>query len=404
MIVLVLLAVLAGGFTTAWVSTMVGIPPADAIQLALMAGGGALAAGAVGAASLHALRRRSIAAQSVVVAFAALGAVSVGALLAARGMFISTHDLAALVVVLFAAATVGLVIAFLLGRRVGAASRSLSVAARGVAKGEPRRFAAESEPLELASLARELDQMRVKLEETRARERAMDASRRELVAWVSHDLRTPLAGIRAIAEALEDGVVTDPETIERYYRTLRQETDRLAHLVDDLFELSRINAGALSLNFTPVPLAELVSDALAGAAALAENKGVKLEGAVAGSPVVEASVSEFSRVLHNLLENAVRYTPSEGSVSLQAGLAGGHAVVTVTDECGGIPETDLNRVFDLAFRGKAARTPGSDGGAGLGLAIARGIVEAHHGGIEVQNLAPGCRFTVRLPLTQPATA
>ena len=127
MIVLVLLAVLAGGFTTAWVSTMVGIPPADAIQLALMAGGGALAAGAVGAASLHALRRRSIAAQSVVVAFAALGAVSVGALLAARGMFISTHDLAALVVVLFAAATVGLVIAFLLGRRVGAASRSLSV-------------------------------------------------------------------------------------------------------------------------------------------------------------------------------------------------------------------------------------------------------------------------------------
>lgn len=402
MIVLVLLGILAGAFTTAWVSTLVGIPFADTIQLSVMAGGGALAAGAVGALSLHALRRRSIAAQSVVVAFAALGAVSAGALLAARGMFISTHDLAALVVVLFAAATVGLAIAFLLGRRVGEASRNLSVAARGVAEGEPSRFAGESEPRELASLARELDQMRVKLEETRARERAMDSSRRELVAWVSHDLRTPLAGIRAMAEALEDGVVADRDTVRRYYRNLRQETDRLAHLVDDLFELSRINAGALSLNFTPVSLADLVSDALAGASALAEIKGVKLEGEVSGSPVVEASVSEFSRVLHNLLENAIRHTPSKGSVSLQAGLADGHAVVTVSDECGGIPETDLDRVFDLAFRGKAARTPDSNGGAGLGLAIARGIVEAHNGGIEVQNLAPGCRFTVRLPLTQPA--
>jgi signal transduction histidine kinase len=401
-IVLVLIAIVAGGFTTAWVSTLVGIPPADAVQLSLMAGGGALAAGAVGAGALHALRRRSIAAQSVVVAFAALGAVSVGALLAARGMFISAHDLAALVVVLFAAMTVGLVIAFLLGRRVGIASRKLSVAARSVAEGRPRSFAGESEPLELASLARELEQMRVKLEETHARERAMDASRRELVAWVSHDLRTPLAGIRAMAEALEDGVVADPATVRRYYRTLRQETDRLAQLVDDLFELSRINAGALELKFMPVPLADLVSDALAGASALAEIKGVRLEGAVAGSPVVEASVSEFSRVLHNLLENAIRHTPAQGSVILKAGLADGHAVVSVSDECGGIPEGDLSRVFDLAFRGKSARTPDSDGGAGLGLAIARGIVEAHHGGIEVRNEAPGCRFTVRLPLTQPA--
>jgi signal transduction histidine kinase len=401
---LVLLAILAGGFTTAWVAELVGIPRADSIQLTLMAGGGALAAGGVGAAALHALRRRSIAAQSVVVAFAALGAVSAGALLAARGMFISAHDLAALVVVLFAAATVGLVIAFLLGRRVGQASENLSVAARGLGEGEARSFAAESDPLELASLARELDQMRVKLEQTRARERAMDASRRELVAWVSHDLRTPLAGIRAMAEALEDGVVTDEETVRRYYGNLRQETDRLARLVDDLFELSRINAGALSLNFTPVSLADLVSDALAGASALAEIKGVNLEGAVAGSAVVEASVSELSRALHNLLENAIRYTPSEGSVSLEAGLADGHAVVTVSDECGGIPEGDLSRVFDLAFRGKAARTPDSNGGAGLGLAIARGIVEAHNGGIEVQNLAPGCRFTIRLPITQPADA
>lgn len=403
MIILAILAIVIGGVTTALVSSAVGIPAADAIQLSMMAAGGAVGAGALGAIALWALRRRSIAAQSVVVAFTSLGAVGVGALLAARGMFISGHDLAALVVVLFAAMTVALVIAFFLGRRVGDASRSLTDAARSLASGEGKAFSGQSEPLELAALARELDEMQAKLEQTRMRERAMDASRRELVAWVSHDLRTPLAGIRAMAEALEDGVVTDHQTVTRYYRTLRQETDRLAQLVDDLFELSRINSGAIKLNFSPVSIGDLVSDALAGAAALAEIKGVKLQGSVNGGPlVVEASVSEVSRVLHNLLENAIRHTPSQGTVSVEARMTDGHAIVTVTDACGGIPEADLTRVFDLAFRGKAARTPESHGGGGLGLAIARGIVEAHKGGIEVQNLEPGCRFTVRLPLIQNA--
>lgn len=403
MILLAVLAIVIGGVTTAAVSAAVDIPVADAVQLTIMAAGGAVAAGALGAVALWALRRRSIAAQSVVVAFTSLGAVGAGALLAARGMFISPHDLAALAVVLFAAMTVGLVIAFFLGRRVGEAARGLIEAARSLASGEGRAFSGQSEPRELATLARELDDMQAKLEQTRERERAMDASRRELVAWVSHDLRTPLSGIRAMAEALEDGVVTDRVTINRYYRTLRLETDRLAHLVDDLFELSRINAGALKLNFTPVSLGDLVSDALAGAAALAQIKGVKLHGAVDGEPlVVEASVSEVSRVLHNLLENAIRHTPSDGAVSVEARMTDGHAVVTVTDACGGIPEADLSRVFDLAFRGKAARTPETHGGGGLGLAIARGIVEAHKGGLEVQNLEPGCRFTVRLPLTQNA--
>lgn len=403
MIVAALLAVVAGGLTTALLSMAVDIPPADAVQLSMLAAAGAVAAGAVGAVALWALRRRSIAAQSVVVAFTSLGAVSAGALLAGRGMFISPHDLAALVVVLFAAMTVGLVIAFFLGRRVGQSSRGLAQAARSVGRGDPQSFAARAEPAELAALATELDDMQHKLEQTRQRERAMDASRRELVAWVSHDLRTPLAGIRAMAEALEDGVVTDRATVTRYYRTLRLETDRLAQLVDDLFELSRINSGTLKLNFAPVSLSDLVSDALAGAAALAEIKGVKLRGAVEGGPlVIHASVCEVSRVLHNLLENAIRHTPCDGQVSVGAGLSDGHAVVTVSDACGGIPQADITRVFDLAFRGKAARTPDSHAGAGLGLAIARGIVEAHQGGIEVQNLEPGCCFTVRLPLAQNA--
>ncbi len=397
----ILLALVVGTAATAVVAGLTGIPGSDAVQLAAMAFAGALISGALGAWGLKRTRRRSIGTQSFLVALASLGAVGAGSLLAAQRMFISAHDLAALAVVMFAAITVGLVIALLLGRRVGEASRRLQSAAREVAAGESPTFGSESDSRELADLGRELALMQSRLDETRIRERTMDSSRRELVAWVSHDLRTPLAGIRAMAEALEDGVVTDPETVSHYYRTLRQETDRLASLVDDLFELSRINAGALNLQFTRVSLGDLVSDALAGAAALAQIKGVELNGSVApGQLEVEVSVSELTRVLHNLLENAIRHTPTRGAVHLEAGVKDGHAVVTVVDSCGGIPEADIERVFDLAFRGKAARTPGSDEGAGLGLAIARGIVEAHRGRIEVANLAPGCRFTVRLPVTQ----
>jgi len=240
-----------------------------------------------------------------------------------------------------------------------------------------------------------------KLEATRARERALEGSRRELVAWVSHDLRTPLAGIRAIAEALEDRVTTDPGDVARYHRTLRQEADRLAGLVDDLFELSRINAGTLRLELERASLGDLVSDALAAAAPVARAKGVRLEGRLDGqAPEVDLSVPEIARVFRNLLENAIRHTPSEKAVLVEAGVRDGHAEVAVADACGGIPAEDLDRVFDLAFRGEAARTPGDSGGAGLGLAIARGIVEAHHGQIVVENRGEGCRFTVRLPLAQ----
>jgi signal transduction histidine kinase len=117
---------------------------------------------------------------------------------------------------------------------------------------------------------------------------------------------------------------------------------------------------------------------------------------------VPVATHELSRALRNVLENAIRHTPSDGAVSVHAGIEDGLAYVSVADGCGGIPEDDLDRVFDLAFRGEAARTPGPDSGAGLGLAIARGIVEAHHGDISVRNEGPGCRFTLRLPLDRPA--
>jgi signal transduction histidine kinase len=246
--------------------------------------------------------------------------------------------------------------------------------------------------------------MAVNLEKSRQRERAIEASRRELVAWVSHDLRTPLAGIRAMAEALEDGVVQDAPTVERYHQALRVEADRLAGLVDDLFELSRINSGTLNLQLERTSLDELLSDALAASAGIARAKGIRLEGRVGSSvPTLELSTREMARALRNILENAIHHTPNEGVVLVEAGTDDGHAFFSVADECGGIPETDIGRVFDLAFRGEAARTPQDDRGAGLGLAIAKGIVEAHRGDIAVDNQGAGCRFTVRLPLSSSAT-
>jgi len=231
-------------------------------------------------------------------------------------------------------------------------------------------------------------------EETRKKER-------QLVAWVSHDLRTPLAGMRAMAEALEDGVVSDPATVAEYHGRMRMETDRMASLVEDLFELSRINSGALSLTLTQVALGDVVSDAVAAAEPLARSHGIRLVSTTKLWPQVTASAPELSRIVANLLLNAIRYTPSDGTVTVTGGSTPPGAWLAVADTCGGIVDTDLPRVFDVAFRGHGetakARTPGANGGGGLGLAIVRGLVEAHGGQVAVENIAGGCRFTVRLP-------
>jgi signal transduction histidine kinase len=338
----------------------------------------------------------------VIAALTPVVAVALGAGAAARAMFVSGHDADVLLIVLIASATVAVLEAVVLGRLVGRAGRSLGAMVRGLGEGAfaapPVAFA----PSELALLAAELEATSVRLAEAQEQAAALERSRRELVAWVSHDLRTPLSGIKAMVEALEDEVVTDPATVARYHRTMRQEADRLAGLVDDLFELSRIEAGALALEPRPVALDELLSDALAGVSVAAAAKGVELHGDVPHpSPLVELSIPEVARVVRNLLDNAIRHTPAGGAVRLDARTepATGCAIVSVHDGCGGIPDRDIDHVFDLAFRGDAARTPG-DAGAGLGLAVARGLVEAHRGEITVRNEDGGCRFTVRLPLRQ----
>ena len=391
----------AGAAAVGAVVLLVGLPVGDTVTLVGVAAGGAAAVAAATALVWRSLR--SVRGLLLLTALVPLVATVVGVAAASWLMFLSDHDLRVLLVVLAVASGVGVAMAVALSQRVAASTAAVADLARAVDGGRVR-LDARRLPDELQAVADELEDASDRLVEAAAREAAIDRSRRELVAWVSHDLRTPLAGIRAMSEALEDGVVDDAVTVARYHRTIRQEADRLAGLVDDLFELSRIHAGALTLTPERVPLVDVVGDAVAGASVAAAAKGVVLEGrADEPSPLVELSTPEMARVVRNLLDNAIRHTPAGGRVEVVAGLDGTSAVVVVADACGGLAEHDLDRVFDLAYRGDEARTPG-DGRAGLGLAIAKGLVEAHHGTIAVANAGAGCRFTVSLPLAGGAAA
>jgi signal transduction histidine kinase len=393
-------AVVGGGALTLLAAAITSMSASDALELSAIAAGVTLLGFGIGSLVLRALRTRPVGTQVAALVLTTIAALLAGAFVAARAMFISTHDLRVLTVILFAAGTVGVAGALVTGRRVGAASSSLVEMARQVGRSGKRvSFSGSAAPREFAQLADELARMEARLDAARQRERTLEASRRELVAWVSHDLRTPLAGIRALVEALDDRVVEDPETVARYCHTMRDEVARLAALIDDLFELSRTQAGVLQLQYERVSIGDLVSDAIAGSAPVAAAKGVKLEGRVVGPPAeLMASAPEVLRVLRNLLENAIRHTPSDGSVVVVAGVDDdepGNVFVEVRDTGGGVSEADLPYVFDVAFRSDRARTPGE--GAGLGLAIAKSFVEAHRGDLSVVNADGGARFTVRLP-------
>jgi signal transduction histidine kinase len=377
-----------------------GVAWSDLRNVSITTGVIAVVAIAIGIFALHALSRRSIGVLLVLIA-----GVTVATSLAGVGgitwlMLGDTGYRSIMMELMVIAGVAGFVVALIVGHRLTRASRSLLEAVQKTGDSGLYIPPSMALPAELAGLSEGLSAAHERLAQARSRERALEASRRELVAWVSHDLRTPLAGLRAMAEALEDQVVVDPRTVSAYHTQIRREVDRLSLMIDDLFELSRIHAGALRLNRRPVALEDMVAEVLASAEPVARAKGVRLAGsAVRGMPIY-VDAAEFGRALRNLVINAVRHTPSDGTVEVLGDVQQGMARFSVADACGGIPPHDLPRVFDVAFRGEAARTPGPQEGAGLGLSIARGIVEAHAGQIAVRNAGPGCQFLIRLPLAR----
>ncbi|MDN5893049.1 MAG: HAMP domain-containing histidine kinase [Nocardioides sp.] len=377
----------------------------DRLEILLVAALAALAVGATGLLLGWSLRRRSLQLQFALVSTVAVLAVLAGVLAIAVRMLISPHDFEVVVLVTVVAALVSAAVAMVLGAFLAGWSQTLRDAVRRV--GGPDAIPAEGGgPREFRELSAELSAAQVRLAEAREREVRLEESRRELVSWVSHDLRTPLAGMRAMTEALEDGLAVDPA---RYLKQIRGEVDRMVLMVDDLFELSRIHAGVLPMSPQELSLEELVDAALVHVDPIARSHDVRLSARVEAGLLVTADPSGLTRVLTNLLMNAIRHTSAGGAVVVGAvGVAEG-VEVAVADECGGIPDPERARVFEVAWRGGYGRTPEASpevtsGRAGLGLSIVQGIVEAHAGRVAVENLDSGlgCRFRVWLPALKEA--
>jgi signal transduction histidine kinase len=389
-----LAAGLAGGVL---VAVVLGVPPRDLSIVLGLGAAGALAVALVGL-GLQALlrRRRSTTATQDAITAAVTAAAAAAALGAVSGsMLISQHDLAVVLAALPVAAGAGVAYGLLAARRTARDLEALAATAARLEEGDLSARAPLGGTAEVAAVAASLNNAAARLAEAAERERAIEASRRDLVAWASHDLRTPLTSLRAIAEALADDIVPDDPTRRRYLASLSGHVERLAALVDDLFELAQIDAGAVQLHLEPTTLRDLVGEVLERFEPEAATADVRLFAELqAGAPPLLVGHDQIGRVLANLVVNAIRHTPAGGQVLVTTRQTADTAEVHVSDGCGGIPEPDLPRVFERLWRGDPARTTS---GAGLGLAIARGLVEAHGGTVGVVNRNGGCRFTVRLP-------
>ena len=356
----------------------------------------------VGAFILWRFRRRSLRVTMIVVGIVPMAAALAAVLQSVQAMFISTHDSWVVLWALAFSALLGLAMSVLLGHWISVGSRDVGRRLRHLGTSyEPVVGSTGSVPAELAALTDELELTRQRLAASRERERALEASRRELVAFMSHDLRTPLAGLRAVSEGLEDGVIED---VPAALRQMRTTVDRMTGLVDDLFELSRLSAAPPPRRRSAVSLRELAEDVAGETCEHARSEGVTLTVATPDDDdrlAVDGDADELTRAVTNLVGNAIRHTEPGGTVKLAVDReVDGRVRLAVTDGCGGIPDDDLERVFDIGWRGDEQRTPangsGSSGG-GLGLAIARGVVESHAGSIAVTNIDGGCAFEIELP-------
>ncbi len=318
---------------------------------------------------------------------------------ATRSMALQSPQDAIFAVLLVYTTVLSLALFYLLATGMTTSLAHIQAGAARLAEGDLETRVAVGTRDELADLATDLNTMAARLAAVARRERQMEQSRRELIAAVSHDLRTPLAAIRATVEAILDGVVTDEETVGRYLRTMHAGTKELSRLIDDLFELSRIEAGALTLAPEPASVADLVSEALGRMAPQAAARGVTLGGHAAPDlPLISLDARQIGRVLTNLIDNALRHTPAGGRVMVAASRAGGAVRVEIADSGEGIAAADLPHVFDRFYRGDKSRSR-DGGGAGLGLAISKGIVEAHGGAIWAEPVEPhGTRVAFTLPL------
>lgn len=317
--------------------------------------------------------------------------------LTARLMFTEPHDLLLGTVLLIFAGAIAMALGYLLSSSFLDRIQSIDEAAKKIAAGNlSSRVPIEGRD-ELADLAQTFNYMATQLEEASEQRKELEKLRRELIAWIGHDLQTPLTSISAIIEALADGMVPDEETRQRYYETARKNISSLSHLIDDMFQLAQIDAGGLTLNYQSVSFADLISDCLESFTEIAKRKSVDLHGSV--SPVigeVEIDAKRINRVLNNLVDNALHHTQDNGRVEVLASQIAEGIRVVVDDNGSGIPAEELPFIFDKFYRGDQSRRENSQR-SGLGLAIAKGIIDAHGGEISVSSKPGQTRFIFTIP-------
>ncbi len=303
-------------------------------------------------------------------------------------MFLNQHDLRLATVLLVFAGGIAMVFGYFLSSAITDRLQAIQNVAEQVQQGNLEARVNVHGNDELAALGKTFNQTTARLQEAAQKQRELETLRRDLIAWAGHDLQTPLASVRAIVEALADGVVEDPATTQRYLRTAQRDVQSLSLLIDDLFQMAQLDAGGLTLNRELASLSDLISDTLESFSELASRQQVALSGEVTGEvDPVYMDVQRIGRVLNNLISNALRHTPPGGSIQVHAARSPQGVRVEVRDSGEGILDTDIPHIFERFYRGEKSRSR-STGGAGLGLAISRGIVEAHGGQIGVES-APG---------------
>jgi signal transduction histidine kinase len=316
----------------------------------------------------------------------------------AQMMFASEHDLLLAIVLLVFAGGMAMVLGYFLSSTVTERIHLLKGAAEKISQGALQTRVPVNGRDEVATLAVTFNQMAEQLHAADQKQRELESLRRDLIAWVSHDLQTPLTSMRAILEALSDGMVEDPDTVKRYLHTAQRDVQNLSALIDDLFQMAQLDAGGFPLHRAEASLGDLVSDTLESFTELAKQNELTLEGNVdTDVDPVHMDTQAIGRVLNNLIGNALRHTPARGRVSVWV-RRNQQVEVTVSDTGEGIRAADLPHVFERFYRGDAARSRSRGTGAGLGLAIARGIVQAHGGEIRVESEpGKGTQFTFTIP-------
>jgi signal transduction histidine kinase len=346
------------------------------------------------------LRARAFASNALAGGVALLNVVIVAQL-----MFLSTeHDLKLLVAFVVFSALVTAFFSMWAAAAVAGRLEQIAAAVKRLAGGDFATSLSVAGGDEVAQLARDVNALADRLRAAEEQRTALENERRELTAAVSHDLRTPLASLRAMAEALGDGVVDEPSEVNRYYATMRREIERLSRLIDDLFELAQLDAGALRLEKRPIRVQEIAAEVIDGMQAAARLAGVEMTLSVAGSPPeLPLDGARVERAVSNLVRNALEHTPAGGRVAVRVAASEDSVSVTVTDTGEGIDHQDLPHVWTRFYRAEKSRRRsvrnGTGDGAGLGLAIVRGIVEAHGGSVQARSeTGEGATFRLELPM------